>query len=43
MVILVDSSEAIHARSDLTEAEKKLCVMTSSFEAMIDSFMDKLA
>ncbi|PAV68602.1 hypothetical protein WR25_09442 [Diploscapter pachys] len=42
MMILVDSSEAIHARSDLTEVERKLCIMTSSFEDMLNSFMDKM-
>lgn len=42
MIPLVDCSEAVHTRCDLTEDEKELCSATANFDPIISMLMDRM-
>ncbi|CAI5451722.1 unnamed protein product [Caenorhabditis angaria] len=42
MIPLVDCSDAIHTRCDLTEDEKELCSATANFDSIISMLMDRM-
>ncbi|EGT45215.1 hypothetical protein CAEBREN_17785 [Caenorhabditis brenneri] len=42
MIPIVDCSEAVHIRCDLTEDEKELCSATANFDSIISMLMDRM-
>lgn len=42
MIPIVDCSEAVHTRCDLTEDEKELCSATANFDSIISMLMDRM-
>ncbi|ULT88652.1 hypothetical protein L3Y34_007695 [Caenorhabditis briggsae] len=42
MIPIVDCSEAVHVRCDLTEDEKELCSATANFDSIISMLMDRM-
>ena len=42
MIPIVDCSEAVHVRCDLSEDEKDLCSATASFDSLISMLMDRM-
>ncbi|CAI2354209.1 unnamed protein product [Caenorhabditis sp. 36 PRJEB53466] len=42
MIPVVDCSEAVHTRCDLTEDEKELCSATANFDSIISMLMDRM-
>lgn len=41
LIPLVDCSDAIHIRNDLTDEERELCSATANFDSLIDQLTDK--